>query len=492
MRINDQNGSDRKTPRPLTVAVILLAVLGLLAYSLFNHLKQVSAPEQQHTDTAHFLYGSIGGDTTDAGSLGLPYWIWRAMPEVCPDLLPGGYASLGLIYQAGRDRPIGFSKRDVGLFDMVGLNCAVCHTASVRAAPDATAQFYPGAASHQLDLWGYFDFLFDCAQDARFNVDNVMATIDRIADNALSPFERFAYRQAIDPAKQTFIERAPLLSWVDQRPAWGPGRVDTFNPYKTLFGFKTDMTDDRSIGTADFMTIWDQRTKDGLHVHWDGNNASVDERNISAALGAGATPRSLDHHGLDRIRQWIATLKPQTYPFAIDDAKAQQGESVYAQHCYACHEPDGEYIGQVVSTDALGTDPERANAFDEEMAGYMNRIGHPEAMPWAFTEFRATDGYVNGVLDGVWLRAPYLHNGSVPTLRDLLSPVEQRPQVFYKGNDVYDPIDIGYVSDQARNAHREFFRFDTRLRGNSNAGHRYGTRLSATDKDALIEYLKTK
>lgn len=476
---------------PVKVTLIL-TVLGLFAYSSFNHLSQVSVPERQSTDAMHFLYGSIGSDTTDDGSLGLPYWIWRAMPEVCPDLLPGGYAGLGLIYQTGMDRPIGFSKRDVGLFDMVGLNCAVCHTASVRAAPGEPAQFYPGSTSHQLDLWRYFDFLSGCAQDERFNVDNVMEKIDRLSNDSLSLFERFAYRQAIDPAKQAFTERAPLLSWVYERPAWGPGRVDTFNPYKTLLGFKTDMSNDHSIGTADFMTIWNQQPKDGLHVHWDGNNASVDERNISASLGAGATPHSLDYDGLDRIRRWITTLKPQTYPFTIDYAKAQQGKTVYKQHCHDCHEPDGKYIGQVVPNHELGTDPERTNAFDREMAGYMNRIGHKAAMPWAFTGFRATGGYVNGVLDGVWLRAPYLHNGSVPTLRALLSPVEQRPQEFYKGNDVYDPTDIGYVSDQARNEQREFFRFDTRLRGNGNSGHLYGTRLSAADKDALIEYLKTK
>ena len=476
----------------LVKAILILLVLGVFAYSLFNNLRQVSVPEYQDTDTAHFLYGSIGSDTTDEGSLGLPYWIWRAMPNVCPDLLPGGYASLGLIYETGRDRPIGFSKRNIGLFDMVGLNCAVCHTASVRAAPGEAAQFYPGSASHQLDLWGYFDFLFSCTQDERFNVDNVMEKIDRVSNNSLSLFERFAYKQAIGLAKQSVIERAPLLSWVYERPAWGPGRVDTFNPYKTLFGFKTDMTNDHSIGTADFMTIWDQQAKDGLYVHWDGNNASVDERNISASLGAGATPHSLDDAGLDRIRQWITTLKPQTYPFALNYAKAQQGEKVYEQHCYDCHEPDGQYIGQVVSNHELGVDPERSNAFNEEMAGYMNQIGHKEEMPWAFTGFRVTDGYVNGVLDGVWLRAPYLHNGSVPSLRDLLNPVEQRPQTFYKGNDVYDQINIGYVSDQARNDNREFFRFDTRLRGNGNSGHLYGTRLSAADKDALIEYLKTK
>ena len=65
----------------------------------------------------------------------------------------------------------------------------------------------------------------------------------------------------------------------------------------------------------------------------------------------------------------------------------------------------------------------------------MNTIG--EGKPWRFSHFRKTNGYANMPLDGLWLRAPYLHNGSVPTLRALLFP-EERPAVFYRGYDVYD------------------------------------------------------
>src|SRR3546814_6666122 len=55
-------------------------------------------------------------------------------------------------------------------------------------------------------------------------------------------------------------------------------------------------------------------------------------------------------------------------------------------------------------------------------------------------------GYNPPFLDGLWLRAPYLHNGSVPTLRDLLEPLAQRPMVFWRGYDLYDPVDVGFVS----------------------------------------------
>ena len=92
-------------------------------------------------------------------------------------------------------------------------------------------------------------------------------------------------------------------------------------------------------------------------------------------------------------------------------------------------------------------------------------------------------------LDGVWLRAPYLHNGSVPTLRALLFP-EERPAVFYRAYDVYDWVRVGFVADGA-DAERDGVKFDTTLRGNGNSGHLYGRELTTADREDLLEYLKT-
>ena len=100
------------------------------------------------------------------------------------------------------------------------------------------------------------------------------------------------------------------------------------------------------------------------------------------------------------------------------------------------------------------------------------------------------DGYNPPFLDGIWLRAPYLHNGSVPTLRDLLRPAEQRPKEFWRGYDLYDPANVGFVV-QGPEAQRIGTRHDTRDRAGSSEGHAFGTALSAGQKNALIEYLKT-
>jgi hypothetical protein len=106
-------------------------------------------------------------------------------------------------------------------------------------------------------------------------------------------------------------------------------------------------------------------------------------------------------------------------------------------------------------------------------------------------------GYVSPLLDGIWLRAPYLHNGSVPTLHDLLNPPNERPQTFHRGYDVFDPVKIGFREPPPRptgpngTSTEPHFLFDTREKGNGNQGHTYGTQLSSQDKEKLLEYLKT-
>jgi hypothetical protein len=141
----------------------------------------------------------------------------------------------------------------------------------------------------------------------------------------------------------------------------------------------------------------------------------------------------------------------------------------------------------------IGTDRGRLDSYSYDLCVNQNLL-YAGYEGERFSHFRKTHGYANQPLDGLWLRAPYLHNGSVPTLRDLLEPAARRPETFYRGDDVYDPVRVGFVSDAPADGARRFFRFDTRLAGNRNVGHEgpgYGTDLSPAEKDALVEYLKT-
>jgi hypothetical protein len=143
----------------------------------------------------------------------------------------------------------------------------------------------------------------------------------------------------------------------------------------------------------------------------------------------------------------------------------------------------------VTPIDVIATDRRRLDSYTTELA--VNQSTLYAGYPWRFRHFRKTFGYANMPLDGLWLRAPYLHNGSVPTLRDLLERVGDRPAVFYRGNNLYDPVRVGFVSNVPEEDGKLYFEFDTKVEGNGNAGHTYGTELSADDKTALVEFLKT-
>lgn len=93
-------------------------------------------------------------------------------------------------------------------------------------------------------------------------------------------------------------------------------------------------------------------------------------------------------------------------------------------------------------------------------------------------------------LDGIWATAPYLHNGSVPTLYDLLLPPDQRPASFNVGTREFDPAKVGYVT--GADAPGNGFTFTATGNGNSNEGHDYNVgKLTPQERSALLEYLKT-
>ena len=113
--------------------------------------------------------------------------------------------------------------------------------------------------------------------------------------------------------------------------------------------------------------------------------------------------------------------------------------------------------------------------------------------PYQFKYFTKTNGYANMPLNALWLRGPYLHNGSVPTLRALLTAPPERPKAYLRGGDVIDGKNGGFVSPSCdpKIPPPKGHCYDTSLPGNRNGGHIYGTALSAADKDDLLAYLLT-
>ena len=450
----------------------------------------------------HFKYGSTGGER-DAG---IPYWLWKVLPEMFPEFLAEpdqGYASLGFVFDPTRsqdaDLPVGVSKRNVQGIDRVFLNCAVCHVGSVRDTPQSAPRLITGMPANTLDLQAFERFLFDCATSEKFTPDRISAEMKRIGatDDLIN---RLIFRYlAIDIGRRRLLFLRDRFRFMDREPDSGPGRVDTFNPPKVLLNFPMDQLPEREwVGNCDLPSIWNQGKREGMWLHWDGNNNSVEERNRSAAFGTGAIPPTLDRPSMRRMELWLQDATPPAFPYSIDHALVARGAPLYAQHCASCHGASGtnfsgEFVGQVTPIEHIGTDRHRLDSYSADLAVNQNLLYSADSSE-RFQHFRKTFGYANHPLDGLWLRAPYLHNGSVPTLRDLLNPAQERPTRFYRGYDVYDPKNVGFVSDVSAEKTRKYFAFDTALPGNGNAGHEgaaYGTELSAADKNALIEFLKT-
>ena len=482
------------SPRTWIVFGILGALLafgGLFTYVAFFH--EEPAPYFANEEE-HFLYGSVGTEAQE----GIPYWIWLVLPRIFPEYLPGpgGYASVGVLAVDGHEMPIGLSKVTVG-FPRVGINCAICHTASVRLHPDDVPKIYAAAPAHQMAPQMYLRFLMACAQDPRFTADTILAEIDR--NTTMSPADRLLYRLVIIPqTRQALLRRVDSESWMNKNPDWGKGRIDPFNPVKFRY-LKQPI--DNTIGNSDMVPLWNLAAHQGYSLHWDGLTNSLQESVISSAIGDGTTAKWVDRDfknwnstdpkamsSLRRVMNFISKAQAPKYPYPIDAALAAAGKPIYQQHCAECHDIGAKRTGTVIPVSEIGTDRHRLDMWTKNSADAYNAYGVGHA--WRLDKFRKTDGYVSVALEGLWLRAPYLHNGSVPSLTDLLEPVDARPKFFYRGYDLYDPVKVGFVTSGPE-AERAGTPYDVARPGNSNAGHTYGTTLPADQKKALLEYMKT-
>jgi len=572
-------------------AAVTCLILLLGVYAALRFLPQYAKTYDTMED--HFKYGSVRGDLV----LGLPYWVWQALPLTCADTLHKvaggrlprdylervrvydagndgqsaekrralareGYKALGFIYERdgrGQERnlPIGTTQRRSFGVDRVWVNCSVCHSSTFRKDAQDPGTVVLGMPANLFDLYNFEQFIFQCEKSPDFNQLRLMPEIQALGGD-LDIIDRYmVYPIAITLMHDLIRFLDSLVGFSAYQPPWGPGRTDTFTNAKSFAGedwrksmpdyFKTGKVGRETLGTADFPSIWLQgprkRRADGrqMELHWDGNNDTVEERNLDAALAAGGLPPVIDHEAIECIEQWLLDLTPPRYPFPIDRKLAAKGAAVYRAYCAECHgrngrDFEGPKVGYVTDIDDIGTDRYRLDNFTEKLAQnlatfYAGQERNPRPHPcpgggtyrppspasagkagpddyharldqidreegsYRFKHFHKTRGYANAPLDGLWLRAPYLHNGSVPSLRDLLKPASERPAAFYRGNDLYDPKNVGFVSTEREDSSgRAFFFYDTKVEGNGNQGHeghKYGTDLPPDEKESLLEYLKT-
>ena len=291
----------------------------------------------------------------------------------------------------------------------------------------------------------------------------------------------------------------------------GPGRVDAFVTAKNIVFQTTEPTN----SPVSFPHIWGIERLAWLH--WDGNTNSVMERNMGQAIGLGAVfhadgRSTLLPREIHELELWARQLGAPKWPFAIDTALAAKGEATFAAQCARCHGATAAKGDTCTAVADVGTDPRRAENFNSMVDGdplwkrldaFLKQVktrAYADASPKVLppeaakmeagrlpTEWRAPNCYANRTLEGIWATAPFLHNGSVPTLAHLLQ-LEPRPATFRLGHAGFDTTRVGFAVPEGS---ATGFTFDTALVGNSNQGHVYGAQLSAAGKRELLEYLKT-
>ena len=183
----------------------------------------------------------------------------------------------------------------------------------------------------------------------------------------LSWLDRLVYRFVLVPiVRKRLLEQRDAFAWTNNRPTWGPGRIDPFNPVK--FGMLR-LADDGTIGNSDMQAIWNLNARERIRspspFHWDGLNDSLREVVISSALGDGAVAKEFSYPAMERIERFLRTMPAPPSPHRPDAAAVERGKVVFAANCGECHASGGKRTLTVIPVSEVGTDVHRSQMWTE-------------------------------------------------------------------------------------------------------------------------------
>jgi hypothetical protein len=456
--------------------------------------------------------------------------------------------------------PVGFTATEVAGQQVLGMNCAACHTRQIEY----------GGTTYRIDggpaIMDFQTFLSDIniAVGAVVNDAKVFADFASAVLGAThTPADETALRSALGAWHHRYDTM--MTGSLPQKYPWGPGRLDAlgmiFNRLTGLdLGTGQDHIIKENILQADapvrYPFLWNAANQDV--TQWPGFAPNTDVglrlgRNIGQVFGVFADFRperngdeinywaqnSVDFQGLLVLENLTTRMGPPRWPWALDNELAAKGKIIFDRDCaFACHgsgEGAAPWKTKITPVEGVKTDfrelgmyrrdalsgvlegakfpfdVEKAplrktdtalrilkNAVTGSMFSYPHRLNDIE--PFDIELAKDTQqgafvpafivGYEARVLRGVWAAAPYLHNGSVPTLKELLKPAAERTPSFKIGS-AYDPVAVGLAAEQTQfSATLITTDCSDRGSGNSRCGHDYGTLLPEVDKRALLEYLK--
>ena len=445
--------------------------------------------------------------------------------------------------------------------DHIGLSCAACHASQL--VYEGTAVRIDGAPAI-MDMNGLFEAI-EASIHATLADSAKLDRLLAVAGAAGSSEKEAELILALQQARVFFTTYNANF----QANPGGYGRVDAIGGILNQVIRVTSGTTNSVSADAptSFPVLWDAPRHDW--VQWtafssNGGPGSL-ARNVGQVVGVFGELHPTGIHNAEENRRGFSTsirahslvdmeeavwkLQSPVWPDEvlppIDRGLAEQGESLYAEHCAACHapidraDPGRRVEAMVIGIDNVGTDPRAAdnlveavlptgilegsltvdgdgvlgteasgidmiiavagNALKQRKTAVVRTLAN--AKRWSLAEtpkqgsfredspeqpFASLRAYKARPLNGVWASSPYLHNGSVPTLYDLLLPEDQRPQRFTVGRWTFDPVRVGYESRETGPGV-----VDTTIPGNNNSGHTYGTAIAEDERLALVEYLKT-
>lgn len=201
----------------------------------------------------------------------------------------------------------------------------------------------------------------------------------------------------------------------------------------------------------------------------------------------------VDQHMPD-VLAYLRTIQPPAYPRSVNATLANHGRQLFNAQCSGCHgryDEAASYPNLLIPQSMIQTDSllHSANYSNPQFVNWFNQSWFTTGdHPARLEPFK---GYIAPPLDGVWVTAPYLHNGSVPNLETLLNS-RLRPTYWSRDFDrpVYDYEKIGWVYTRETSAPSNKV-YNTTLPGYGNGGHYFGDSLTDAERKAVIEYLKT-
>ncbi len=516
--------------------------------------EDLAAPPQAVPALVHGEFGGVSRATLETSAL--PYKVAATALVIREERarnvkltradIPSVYRQFGFLYPArvGNwpasipapqfERPIGMVGHTVVgptpfiRVDAVNIGCATCHSGPLYGSDGrVTDAVWVGAPNASINLEAYTQAVY---QGLKLGMADASAFRRRIVDlfPETGSRERFTLRHFLLPrvAKRlrefTAAGDAPLPF-----SNGAPGITNGVAALKRILRVPQGRDDPPNVGFTSIPDLSGRALRssllyDGVYAPVGANRfTTLDRSQVTAAhvdslarivafftvstMGVTADVGEKAIPAMRPVVEWLATrYTSPPFPGPIDSARMRAGEALFTTHCATCHGTYGEgtprtlqtYPNRFVAQARMGTDPRRWEMIDSLLLAKLRSNAHSRHM----TSER-TGGYVAPILSGLWASAPYLHNGSVPTLWHLWTPNE-RPERFQVGGHALDYDNLGvagrpdsdgvyrYPADYTPWSTPEVY--DTRKPGMSNRGHeREVGALSNDEKRALIEYLKT-